>query len=104
MSNTDTSSGPHPIRFEVRAGMRRISCDVSDEALEAAAGLTGPTTTMVRRKSFDRFRTLIDAAARLKLDGLPPEFAGPLILSAGDLRRVPPAAGMPAFGSVPRGS
>ena len=77
------------IRFEVRDGIRRIGCTVSDEALEAASGLAAPSTTGSRRKSFDRFRMLINAAAKLKLGMLPPGFAGPVALSSEDLRRVP---------------
>lgn len=92
------------IRFEVRVGIRRISCNVSDEALEAVSGLAAPSTMVLRRKSFDRFRTLIDAAARLKLGTLPPGFIGPVVLSSGDLRRVPPEVGVPAFGSAGRGA
>lgn len=95
---------PTLIRFEIRVGIRRIGCNVSDEALEAVSGLAAPSTTTLRRKSFDRFRTLIDAAARLKLGTLPPEFPGPLVLSSGDLRRVPPEVGVPAFGSTGRGA
>ena len=94
---------PSLIRFEVRVGIRRIPCNVSDEALEAVSGLATPSTTVLRRKSFDRFRTLIDAAARLKLGTLPPNFSGPLFLSSGDLRRVPPGVGVPTFGSAGRG-
>ena len=90
------------IRFEVRDGIRRISCSVSDEALEAASGLTIPSTTGLRRKSFDRFRTLIEAAARLKLTTLPPGFAGPVALSSKDLRCVPPVVGVPPFGGTGR--
>ena len=95
---------PSVVRFEVRVGIRRISCNVSDEALEAASGLAAPSTMMLRRKSFDRFRTLIDAAARLKLETLPSGFSGPIVLSIGDLRRVPPEVGVPALGSVGRGA
>lgn len=89
-------------RFEVRDGMRRIGCTVSDEALEAVSGLAVPSTAGSRRKSFDRFRLLIDAAAKLKLGTLPPGFTGPIVLSSRDLRDVPPEAGMPAFGSAGR--
>ncbi len=95
---------PGTVRFEVRVGIRRVSCDVLDEALEAASGLAAPSTVVLRRKSFDRFRTLIDAAARLKLGTLPPGFSGPVVLSSGDLRRVPPQAGVPVFGHAGRGT
>ena len=89
-------------RFEVRDGMRRISCTVSDEALEAVSGLPTPSSAALRRKSFDRFRTLINAAATLKLVGLPPGFAGPLALDGTDLRRVPAEKGVPVYGSSAR--
>ena len=94
--------GAHSVRFEVRDGMRRVDCAVSDEALEAVADLGLPSTSALRRRSFDRFRTLIDAAAKLKLRSLPGDFAGPLMISAGDLRRVPPEAGVPKYGSGTR--
>lgn len=86
------------MRFEVRAGVRRISCAVLDEALEAMSGLTAPSTVALRRGSFGRFRTLIDAAAKLKLEALPPGFVGPVVLNSEDLRCVPPQAGAPSFG------
>ena len=89
-------------RFEVRDGIRRVICSVAEEALEAASGLTAPSTNASRRKSFDRYRALIDAAAKLKLKTLPPGFAGPLVLSSADLRCVPPEVGVPSFGSAPR--
>lgn len=94
----------NPVRFEVRDGIRRVGCAVSDEALEAVSGLAVPSTAASRRKSFDRFRTLIHAAATLKLGTLPPGFAGPIVLSIGDLRRVPPETGAPAFGSAAGGA
>lgn len=103
-AHTVPAPAPALIRFEVRVGIRRISVHVSDEALEAVSGLDVPSTTMLRRKSFDRFRTLIDAAARLKLETLPAGFTGPLVLSSGDLRRVPPELGVPAYGSTGRGT
>jgi Protein of unknown function (DUF1488) len=90
------------LRFEVRDGMRRISCAVSDQALEAMSGLTVPSTVVLRRRSFDRFRTLIDAAAKLKLETLPSGFVGPLVLTTEDLRSAPPQAGIPLFGSSAR--
>ena len=93
---------PRPLRFEVRDGIRRVDCTVSDEALEAVSALPLPSTSALRRKSFDRFRTLIDAAARLKLGTMAAGFAGPLAIGAEDLRRVPPEAGTPPFGSGPR--
>lgn len=91
-------------QFEVRDGIRRIKCNVSEEALEAVSGLALPSTNALRRRSFDRFRTLIDAAAKLKIKTLPADFSGPLALSSGDLRSVPHEAGVPSYGSSPRGT
>jgi hypothetical protein len=87
------------VRFEVRDRTRRIVCAVSDEALEAVSDLAAPSTDTMRRRSFDRFRTLIDAAAKLKLSALPDSFLGPVLLSSDDLRRVPAEQGVPLFGS-----
>jgi hypothetical protein len=92
------------IRFEVRDGIRRITCTVLDDALEAAAGLTAPSSLMLRRRSFDRFRTLINTAAQMKLRSLPAGSIGPIVLTRVDLRGVPPQSGLPAFGSAARGS
>ena len=91
-------------QFEVRDGIRRVRCNVSQEALEAVSGLAIPSTMALRRKSFDRFRTLIDAAAKLKLKTLPPGFSGTIAISSNDLRSVPHEAGVPAYGSAPRGT
>jgi hypothetical protein len=38
----------------------------------------------------------------VKLATLPTDFAGPLVLTRDDLRRVPPQPGAPSFGSAPR--
>ena len=92
------------IRFEVRDGSRRIGFAVSDDALDALSGLISPSTPTMRRKSFDRFRTLINAAAMLKLKALPPGSVGPILLTQRDLRRVPPEIGTPLFGSCARGA
>ena len=89
--------------FEVRDGIRRISCAVSNDALEAVSGLTAPSTVSLRRRSFDRFRTLINKAATLKLSSLPSGFTGAVVLTSRDLRCVPPEAGAPSFGSSARG-
>jgi len=102
-SNAVSTLDPNVIRFEVRDGIRRISCTVLDDALEVVSGLTAPSTAMLRRRSFDRFRTLINAAAKLKLGTLPAGSIGPLILNREDLRHVPPETGMPSFGSSARG-
>jgi hypothetical protein len=99
---SDSDAGTGATKFEVRDGIRRIACRVSQEALEAVSGLTAPSTDALRRRSFDRFRALIDAAAKLKLKSLPPGFTGPLALTSQDLRQVPPETGVPAFGSSSR--
>jgi hypothetical protein len=84
----------------VRDRTRRVICTISDAALEAVGNLPRPANDQMRRRSFDRFRTLIDAAAKLKLLGLPAAFDGPLDLSAEDLRSVPASPGTPSFGSM----
>ena len=58
---------------------------------------------MLRRRSFDRFRTLINVAAKLKLRTLPSGSIGLIVLTREDLRRVPPETGVPSFGSSARG-
>jgi len=102
-SNAGSAVEGNVIRFEVRDGMRRIGCAVLGDALEAVSGLTVPSTVMLRQRSFDRFRTLIDIAAKLKLKTLPAGSLGPIVLTQEDLRRVPPEAGVPSFGSSVRG-
>ena len=92
------------VRFEVRDGIRRISCVVSNDALEAVSGLSAPSTVSLRRRSFDRFRTLINRAATLKLRSLPSGFTGAVLLTSRDLRCVPPEVGAPSFGSSARAS
>lgn len=91
------------IRFEVRDGIRRISIAVSDDALEAVSSLAQPSTAILRRRSFDRFRTLINAAAELKLRALPHGDTGPIVLTREDLRVVPPQSGTPSYGQGARG-
>ena len=91
------------IQFEIRDGSRRIGVAVSGDALDAASGLVRPSSPMMRRKSFDRFRTLINAAAILKLKTLPLGWVGRIVLTPRDLRRVPLEPGMPSFGTCPRG-
>ena len=105
MSRTSNAASPldgNFIRFEIRDGIRRISCAVSDEALEAASGLVAPSTVVLRRRSFDRFRTLINAAAKLKLGTLPQGSTGPIVLTREDLQCMPPETGTPSFGSFAR--
>ncbi len=90
------------VSFEVRMGNRRVRCIVSEEALGAASGTALPLTSVTRRGAFDRFRVLIDAAAKLKM--ALPETAGlaEITLTPGDLRRVVPTHDSPPFGSSPR--
>jgi hypothetical protein len=76
------------ILFEIRDGTRRVSCVVSNEALEAAAGLPELSAPMLRGRSFDRFRTLIHAAADARLAALP-GLVGPIVLTSRDLQSVP---------------
>jgi hypothetical protein len=97
-NSMDTPLGAGCIRFEVRSGTRKVSCGVSDDALEAVSGLTAPSTVTLRRRSFDRFRTLINTAATLKLATLPEGFSDPMILTREDLRRVPALNGEPEYG------
>jgi Protein of unknown function (DUF1488) len=90
------------IRFEIRSGTRKVSCSISDDALEAASGLTPPSTVTLRRRSFDRFRTLINQAATLKLADRPAGCDDPMMLTRDDLRRVPAMNGEPVYGSIVR--
>ncbi|NHN85089.1 DUF1488 family protein [Acetobacter musti] len=99
-TSEQTETGPIP--FEITAGTRRISCGVSAEALDAAAGLRSPSTEAARRQSFNRFRVLIHAAAKLKLDRCGKIPDGMIILGSDDLRHVPAEKGMPIFGGIPR--
>ncbi|MEJ0020905.1 MAG: DUF1488 family protein [Acetobacteraceae bacterium] len=103
-SVADPSLEADSIRFEIRNGLQRVGCIVSDEALESASGLAAPSTMMQRRRSFDRFRTLVNAAAVLKLKELPSGSVYPIVLTSDDLRRVPSEKGAPAFGSAGRGA
>ena len=47
-SNMASTLDGNVVRFEVREGIRRISCAVLGEALEAASGLTAPSTGALR--------------------------------------------------------
>jgi hypothetical protein len=89
-------------RFEIRHRTRRVWCAISDEALEAASNLPLPSTATSRQRSFNRFRTLIDVAARLKLSHMPDSFTGPLTILSDDLRHVPGLEGLPQFSSMSR--
>jgi len=91
------------IQFQLQHGMRRITCTVSDDALEAASGLVPPSTLMLRRRSFDRFRTLINVAAQMKLARAPLGTDTALLLTREDLSRVPQETGAPPFGTPARG-
>jgi hypothetical protein len=101
-STADSAAEGNVIRFEVRHGIHRISCAVLHDALEAVSGLTVPSSVTLRQRSFDRFRTLINVAAKLKLRTLPTGYIGPITLNREDLRQVPPEAGVPSFGSSAR--
>jgi hypothetical protein len=101
-SAADSTAEGNVIRFEVRDGIHRISCAVLYDALEAVSGLTVPSTVTLRQRSFDRFRTLINVAAKLKLRTLPAGYTGPITLNREDLRQVPPEAGVPSFGGSAR--
>ena len=105
MDPTDSTQAPPAaggICFEIRSGMRKVSCSISDDALEAASGLTAPSTVTLRRRSFDRFRTLINQAATLKLANLPADCNDPMMLTRDDLRRVPAVTGEPQYGIAVR--
>lgn len=97
----DLSNASH-IGFEILVGTRRISCAVSNEALEAAAGLALPSTSVARRRSFDRFRTLIHSAATLKFSDSTKKVGDCVMLQSEDLRRVPLEKGVPVFGTTAR--
>lgn len=101
-SRADSPRVEQLIRFEIREGSRRLSFAVTDEALETASGLNSPSTSIMRQRSFDRFRVLINAAANRKLSRLPPGSIDPIILTSADLRCVAPERGEPAFGSPAR--
>ncbi len=101
-SNIGGNDDDDLIGFEIRDGARRIRCEVSNQALEAASGLADGSPAILRRRSFDRFRTLINAAAALRISTLPPGSVGPILLTARDLRRVPAEQGAPVFGVAAR--
>ena len=91
-----------PIRFQVRHHTHKIACTVSAAALEDASGLPPDSSEQMHRRSFDRFRTLIEAAAQYRLADMPPTFSEPITLTADDLRRVPHVVGMPSYAQLPR--
>jgi hypothetical protein len=88
--------------FQVRVGVCLVDCAVQDEALGAVSGLTVAFSEALRQKSFHTFRTLINAAAELKLSTLPPGSSGRIVLTTEDLRCVQPEPGVPPFGSSSR--
>ncbi len=98
------TAGQSAVSFEVVHGKRRVRCTVADEALEAVSGLAGPLTPSLQRGSFDRFRILIDAAARLKMESIEPGSVTAVTLTSRDLRRAGPQPGAPAFGTAARPS
>jgi hypothetical protein len=69
-------------------GMKRITCSVPNDVMDAVSGQAGPLTPGLRRRSFDRYRTLIHGAAMLRLKDLPAGSLGPIVLARRDLRCV----------------
>ncbi len=94
--------GGREVQFEVFLGKRRVRCTLTDEALEAVSGLPGPLTMAVKRVSFDRFRILIDAAARLKMETIEHGSIDAITLTSTDLRRAGTQVGAPPFGTAAR--
>jgi hypothetical protein len=76
------------IHFEIRDGIRRITCSVPNDVMDAVSGISGPLSPGLRRRSFDRFRTLIHGAAMQRLKDMPAGSAGPIVLARRDLRSV----------------
>ncbi len=69
-------------------GIRRVTCSVPNDVMDAVCGVTGPLSPGLRRRSFDRFRTLINGAAMRRLKDMPAGSAGPIVLVQRDLRLV----------------
>ena len=88
--------------FEVRSGNRRVRCLVADTTLDAASGLSELPTLTLRRRSFEKFRTLIQATAQRMLGELPVGFIGSLVISGEDMRQTTPEQGMAVFGDAGR--
>jgi hypothetical protein len=61
---------------------------VPNDVMDAVCGVTGPLTPGLRRRSFDRFRTLIHGAAMQRLKDMPAGSVGPIVLVQRDLRLV----------------
>ena len=93
------STTEEAIEFLVQHGRHRVRCAVSAEALDVVCGHIEPTTGLSRRRAFERFRTLINAAAIRKLEGSPQGVGNTLFLDGDDLRAVPHVAGTPVFGT-----
>lgn len=90
------------ITFEIRSGIHRVQCGVANEALDAASGCIEPSTPALRRRSFDRFRTLIHEAAMIQFGARPPGCVDPILVTSADLRRVPSRTGSPNMGTLGR--
>jgi len=93
MSGTRThrprgSSDSSFISFEIMDGIRRIACSVPNDVMDAVSGQGTPLTPGLRRRSFDRYRTLIHGAAMQRLKELPAGSLGPIVLARRDLRLV----------------
>ena len=101
-TNTGEPGGHGLIAFEIRDGVRRVRCEVSNQALEAASGLADGAPAMLRRRSFDRFRVLIHAAAAIRISALPPGSTDTILLTAHDLRCVSAERGTQQFGVAGR--
>jgi hypothetical protein len=76
------------INFEIMDGIRRITCSVPNDVMDAVSGIAGPLTPGLRRRSFDRYRTLIHGAAMQRLKEMPAGSHGPIVLARRDLRCV----------------
>jgi hypothetical protein len=73
------------IHFEIMDGMRRIRCSVPNELIDAVSGLPAPLTDGLRRRSFDRFRTVMHGAAMQRLKAQPAGSLEPIVLVRRDL-------------------
>jgi hypothetical protein len=73
------------IHFEIMDGMHRIRCSVPNELIDAVSGLPAPLTDGLRRRSFDRFRTVMHGAAMQRLKAQPAGSLEPIVLMRRDL-------------------
>ncbi|WP_367117439.1 DUF1488 family protein [Acetobacter sp.] len=85
------------IGFEIFVGTRRVSCGVSNDALDAISCLALPSTPTARNRSFNRFRVLIHKAAERKVLECHDNSNDYILIQSEDLRRIPPESGNPAF-------